>query len=117
VKAYSEIQQNGHTKSSNTTGTGPIDAFKAALREMGVSAFEVLDYHADSLGTDAEAQAIAYVSIEIGHEVWWGAGVDTNSEWSPLRAIVSAMNRYLATNMRKQADRNAGGIPCLIGSI
>ena len=116
VEAYSEAQQNGHTKSANTTGTGPIDAFKAALIKMGVPVFEVLDYHADSLGTDAEAQAIAYVSIEIRQEIWWGAGVDTNSEWAPLRAIVSAMNRYLIAQTNTQMDA-AGGIPCLIGSI
>ncbi len=74
-------------------GDGAIAAFADAWRCWCGQRVEVLDYqeHAISAGTDAEAAA--YVLLEIDGERVGGAAIDRDTVGASLRALLSALNR------------------------
>jgi 2-isopropylmalate synthase len=77
------------------TGNGPVAAFVHGLNESGiVDPFEVISYSEHSLGSGAEAKAVAYFEIKSGvGPTTFGAATDTNIEIASLKAILSALNR------------------------
>jgi len=75
-------------------GNGPVDAFVKALIASGVEPFEVMSYSEHSLGSGAEARAVAYFEIKSGPGATiFGAATSTNIERASLKAILSALNR------------------------
>jgi len=76
-------------------GNGPVAAFVHGLNESGIVApFEVVSYSEHSLGSGAEAKAVAYFEIKSGTgPTAFGAATDTNIEVASLKAILSALNR------------------------
>ena len=76
------------------TGNGPVDAFVKGLIKNGVKPFEVVSYSEHSLGSGAEAKAVAYFEIKQGPGAnIFGAATDTNIEVASLKAVLSALNR------------------------
>jgi 2-isopropylmalate synthase len=88
-----EVSADGHAQQVEGVGNGPISAFCDALATMGVSA-RVLDYNEHALTAGTDAQAAAYVECEIGDQVFWGVGIDTNTVTASMRAVLSAVNRF-----------------------
>jgi 2-isopropylmalate synthase len=79
-------------------GNGPIDAFLDAL-DLGVS---VHYYEERSLCQGSDAAAIAIVELEAqtpSSGTFHGVGIDSNLVTASLMAILSAVNRAIATNM------------------
>ena len=75
-------------------GNGPIAAFVHALHRGGTPKFEVADFRQHALTAGTEASAIAYIQIRMPNgRARWGAGVDTNIELAPIKAVLSALNR------------------------
>jgi 2-isopropylmalate synthase len=75
-------------------GNGPVDAFVKALINSGATPFEVVSYSEHSLGSGAEAKAVAYFEIKAGPgPSVFGAATDTNIEVASLKAVLSALNR------------------------
>jgi len=75
------------------SGNGPIAAFVHALKEHGV-VFEVTNFMQHALSSGSEASAIAYVQVKFPDgSRRWGAGIDTNIELAPIKAVLSAVNR------------------------
>jgi 2-isopropylmalate synthase len=91
-----EISLDGRTRQVEGVGNGPISAFCDALATIGVRA-RVLDYTEHALTEGTDAQAAAYVECEIGGQVFWGVGVDTNTATASMRAVLSAANRFRRT--------------------
>ena len=87
-----EVRVDGEAKEVEGSGNGPISAFCDALASVGIDA-RVLDYHEHALTAGTDAQAAAYVECEIGGQVLWGVGVDTNTVSASMRAVLSAVNR------------------------
>jgi 2-isopropylmalate synthase len=87
-----EISVDGRAQQVEGTGNGPISAFCDALASVGVHA-RVLDYTEHALTAGTDAQAAAYVECEIGGQVCWGIGIDTNTVTASMRAVLSAVNR------------------------
>jgi 2-isopropylmalate synthase len=87
-----EVFADGRAQQVEGIGNGPISAFCGALATIGVSA-RVLDYHEHALTEGTDAQAAAYVECEIGDQVCWGVGIDTNTVTASMRAVLSAVNR------------------------
>jgi 2-isopropylmalate synthase len=74
-------------------GNGPVAAFVHALNNGGIS-LEVVSYSEHSLGTGADAKAVAYFEIKSGAgPSTFGAATDTNIEVASLKAVLSALNR------------------------
>ena len=87
-----EVVADGRVRQVEGVGNGPISAFCDALATIGVTA-RVLDYNEHALTEGTDAQAAAYVECEIGDQVFWGVGIDTNTVTASMRAVLSAVNR------------------------
>ncbi|WP_328463128.1 2-isopropylmalate synthase [Actinoplanes sp. NBC_00393] len=73
-------------------GNGPIAAFVQAVEPLGISA-RVLDYQEHALTSGGDAQAAAYVEVEVGDVAVWGVGIDANIVSASIKAVTSAINR------------------------
>ena len=85
--AQTEIEVSG-------TGNGPVSAFLDVLSQQGV-AVQVLDYVEHTLGAGGDAQAAAYVEIEVAGRTLWGVGIDGDIATASLKAIISGVNRAI----------------------
>jgi 2-isopropylmalate synthase len=91
------ITHDGVTREIEGRGTGPIDGFVNALsRYLGIE-FSVEDYSEHSLQHGSDAAAICYMEIACGDRKIFGAGINKNIVAASLEAIVSAVNRLLAS--------------------
>jgi 2-isopropylmalate synthase len=79
------------------TGTGPIAAFCDALSAidlgLGGVGVRVLDYAEHALTAGRDAEAAAYLEIQVGDRVLWGAGISSSITQASLRGVISALNR------------------------
>jgi 2-isopropylmalate synthase len=78
-------------------GNGPIAAFCAAVSEvdlgLGGVSVRVLDYAEHALTAGRDAEAAAYLEIEIGERVLWGVGVSSSIVRASVTGVISALNR------------------------
>ena len=97
VMLVDAFKKNESMEMISGNGNGPVDAFVKALIKSGVEPFEVISYSEHSLGSGAEAKAVAYFEIKSGASpTIFGAATDTNIEVASLKAILSALNRRSA---------------------
>ena len=75
-------------------GNGPIAAFLSILSKRGVEV-RLFDYVEHTLSASGDAQAAAYVELEVNGKTLWGVGIDGDISTASLKAIVSAVNRAL----------------------
>ena len=76
------------------TGNGPISAFLNVLDKQGVNV-RLLDYVEHTLSEGGDAQAAAYVELEVDGQTLWGVGIDGDISTASLKAVISAVNRAL----------------------
>jgi len=76
------------------TGNGPISAFLNVLDQQGVQV-RLLDYVEHTLSEGGDAQAAAYVELEIDGQTLWGVGIDGDISTASLKAVISAVNRAI----------------------
>jgi len=94
IECVAKIEKDGVAQEITGSGNGPVAAFVHALLSCGVDPFEVVSYSEHSLGTSAEAKAVAYFEIKTGAGLsTFGAATDTNIEIASLKAVLSALNR------------------------
>ena len=94
VTCAARIIVDGITRELHGRGNGPIDAFVQALNQNDIADFKVLTYTEHALGEGAEAQAIAYIQIQVSSgTTFFGAATDTNIELAAVKAVLSALNR------------------------
>jgi 2-isopropylmalate synthase len=78
-------------------GNGPIAAFCEALSAvdlgLGGVTVRVLDYAEHALTAGRDAEAAAYLEIEVGDRVLWGVGISESIVQASLRGVISALNR------------------------
>jgi 2-isopropylmalate synthase len=78
-------------------GNGPIAAFCSALSivDMGLGgvSVRVLDYAEHALTSGRDAEAAAYLEIEVGDRVLWGVGISESIVQASLLGVISALNR------------------------
>ena len=88
------------------TGNGPIAAFCDALSgiDLGLGGVNVrvLDYSEHALTSGRDAEAAAYLEIQVGDRVLWGVGISESIVQASLRGVISALNR---TARRRAAGR------------
>jgi 2-isopropylmalate synthase len=75
-------------------GNGPVSAFIDVLAQQGVE-IRLLDYIEHTMSTGSDANAAAYVELDVGGKVLWGIGIDGDIAVASLKAIISAVNRAL----------------------
>jgi len=90
-----DIEHAGKALTVSGNGTGPIDAFVAALG-LGI---RVMDYHEHSIGAGADAQAACYVELRVdGNPTLFGVGIDGDIVAASFKAILGAVNRHIAAS-------------------
>jgi 2-isopropylmalate synthase len=93
-KCRASAWRDGEQVRLNGEGNGPIAAFVHGLHQLGAPAFEVANFKQHALSSGTEASAIAYIQIKLPDgRTRWGAGIDTNIELAPIKAVLSALNR------------------------
>ncbi|MBV1877219.1 MAG: 2-isopropylmalate synthase [Pseudomonadales bacterium] len=76
------------------TGSGPIDAFIAAMVDTLNEPLNVVDYQEYALNEGSEAQAICILALNDEQQnKYYGVGISQNTTTAALRSIVSAVNR------------------------
>jgi 2-isopropylmalate synthase len=89
-------------------GNGPIAAFCSALstgdiglgdRGLGGVSVRVLDYAEHALTSGRDAEAAAYLEIEVGDRVFWGVGISESIVQASLLGVISALNRAARTRV------------------
>ena len=75
-------------------GNGPIAAFLTVLRDQGVDV-TLYDYVEHTLSASGDAEAAAYVELQVDGERLWGVGIDGDISTASLKAIVSGVNRSI----------------------
>ncbi|HZZ95771.1 MAG TPA: 2-isopropylmalate synthase [Jatrophihabitantaceae bacterium] len=97
----STIRLNGVEHEISGVGNGPIAAFCDALSSVdlgfGGMSVRVLDYNEHALTSGRDAEAAAYLEIEIGDQVLWGVGISESTTQASLRAVISGVNRVIRT--------------------
>jgi 2-isopropylmalate synthase len=94
VEVRAKLRVDGRQRRVRGEGSGPIDAFVAALRSGCDVDVHVLDYAEHALGDGEDAAAIAYVEVRDGNgNARWGAGRQRSIVGASLDAVVSAVNR------------------------
>ncbi len=90
------VRASGVEHTVSGVGNGPIAAFCDALSaDLGYGGLNVrvLDYAEHALTSGRDAEAAAYLEIEIGDDVYWGVGISESITQASLRAVISALNR------------------------
>jgi 2-isopropylmalate synthase len=88
------IEENGATRTIEGRGRGPIDGFVDALRKDRSLDIRLVDYSEHAVGAGAQAEAAAYVELQIGTaKPVFGVGIDANIVNASLQAVISALNR------------------------
>lgn len=91
--------ENVHPASA--VGNGPVAAFLEIVRAQGFDV-TLYDYVEHALSSGGDAQAAAYVELQVDDQRLWGVGVDGDISTASLKAIVSGVNRAIRT--RHDAD-------------
>jgi 2-isopropylmalate synthase len=84
-------------------GDGAMAAFADAWQRWCAQLVQVLDYQEHAIGAGTDAEAAAYVLLQIGAARVSGAAIDTDTVGASLRALLSALNRT-ATDARASLD-------------
>ncbi|RLK49502.1 2-isopropylmalate synthase [Microbacterium telephonicum] len=77
-------------------GNGPVSAFLEVVRAQGFDV-TLYDYVEHTLSAGGDAQAAAYVELQVDDVRLWGVGIDGDISTASLKAIVSAVNRAIRT--------------------
>lgn len=83
-------------------GNGPVAAFLEVVRAQGFDV-TLYDYVEHALSAGGDAQAAAYVELQVDGERLWGVGIDGDISTASLKAIVSGVNRAIRTRERSGA--------------
>jgi len=93
--------RNNETIAIEGTGSGPIGAFFSAIKIVGITDYEFVDYseHAISVGSDSKAISYIHLKNPQGRDVF-GIGVSHNISYASMKGIICAINRDQEDTMR-----------------
>jgi len=96
------LRDGDERREESGRGNGPVAAFLEIVRAQG---FEVTlyDYVEHALSAGGDAQAAAYIELQVDGERLWGVGIDSDISTASLKAIVSGVNRAIRTRERSEA--------------
>ncbi len=99
------LRDRGEDRIISGIGHGPVEAFVHALAKYVGQPLNIIDYREHALKPGSDAQAVAYVELQVGDEdrPVFGVGLDGDVTAAILRAVLSAVNRSLARHQGQQA--------------
>ncbi|MCJ1707459.1 2-isopropylmalate synthase [Microbacterium sp. VKM Ac-2923] len=99
------LRDGDQTHPASAVGNGPVAAFLEIVRSQGFDV-TLYDYVEHALSSGGDAQAAAYVELQVDDQRLWGVGIDGDISTASLKAIVSGVNRAIRT--RQDASALAG---------
>lgn len=104
TKVYLTYTFKGQEKTIEALGNGPINAVQRGLQGELSMPIKVLDYteHALQMGSNAQAAAYIHLMDEKKGIVTHGVGISSNITRASIRAVFSAINRFLANEGTKE---------------
>ena len=96
------MRDGDETVVTRGVGNGPVSAFLEIVREQGFDV-TLYDYVEHTLSAGGDAQAAAYVELQVEGQRLWGVGIDGDISTASLKAIVSAVNRAIRTRRHEDA--------------
>jgi 2-isopropylmalate synthase len=87
------IVERGAMLTLHGEGEGGLSAFVDALTKHGKSRIAVVDYSEHAVGTGTNAEAVAYVQLNIDGRRVSGVALDHDTVSASMRAVLSAWNR------------------------
>lgn len=96
------LRDDDQEVSVSGNGNGPVAAFVEVLRGQGFD-ITVYDYVEHALSAGGDAQAAAYVELQVGDQRLWGVGIDGDISTASLKAIVSGVNRSIRSRQQELA--------------
>lgn len=94
VELVATLKDGGEPVEVTALGTGPIDAFVAALHQFDLDV-RVLDYSEHAMSQGRDALAASYVEAAVDGQIVWGVGIDSSITRATYKAVISAVNRAL----------------------
>jgi len=91
------IVENGSEYSLHGNGEGVLSAFIDGWIKHGGQQISVVDYNEHAIGTGTNAEAIAYVQLNIDGQRVSGVAFDHDTVSASLKAVLSALNRSMDT--------------------
>jgi 2-isopropylmalate synthase len=89
------VRKSGREIEITGKGNGPIDAYVDAIRRDAGVDVKVFSYSEHSVGSGADATAIAFVEAEVDGQKLFGVGRSANIVSASLIALTCAVNRVL----------------------
>lgn len=99
VELHARLRDGDSTEDVTANGNGPVAAFLEIVRARGFD-IALYDYVEHTLSAGGDAQAAAYVELQVDGERLWGVGIDGDISTASLKAIVSGVNRAIRTRER-----------------
>ncbi|WP_295787699.1 2-isopropylmalate synthase [uncultured Microbacterium sp.] len=90
------LRDGDTTHPASAVGNGPVAAFLEIVRSQGFDV-TLYDYVEHALSSGGDAQAAAYVELQVDDQRLWGVGIDGDISTASLKAIVSGVNRAIRT--------------------
>lgn len=87
------IAEDGDEKVLQGTGAGAMAAFIDAWSRWSGQQLSIVDYSEHALGEGTEADAVAYVLLNVDGVRVAGAGLSSDTVLASLRAVLSGLNR------------------------
>ncbi len=99
VELHARLRDGDSIEDVTANGNGPVAAFLEVVRARGFD-IALYDYVEHTLSAGGDAQAAAYVELQVDGERLWGVGIDGDISTASLKAIVSGVNRAIRTRER-----------------
>ena len=96
------LRDGESTHPASAVGNGPVAAFLEIVRAQGFDV-TLYDYVEHALSSGGDAQAAAYIELQVDDQRLWGVGIDNDISTASLKAIVSGVNRAIRTRQRSGA--------------
>lgn len=93
-----ELRVGDEVTVASATGNGPIAAFLNIMSEQGIDV-KLYDYVEHALSAGGDALAAAYVELNVNGKRLWGVGIDADISTASLKAVVSAVNRAVRSEV------------------
>lgn len=100
VELNVRLRDGDNVEDATAIGNGPIAAFLEVLRSRGFD-ISLYDYVEHTMSAGGDAQAAAYVELQVDGERLWGVGIDGDISTASLKAVVSSVNRAIRTRERE----------------
>ena len=105
AKVTATVIHDGKETTITGSGNGPVAAYANALEQLGIDA-EVQEYSQQSRTAGDDAEAACYIYATVNGSAAWGVGIAGSITRASLKALTSAVNRALSS----QVPALAGGV-------